>query len=270
MGRNALKLHAETSTCHLKAKTVSMPNFIFAACIWTTWIKSWKERERESREKHGGVERGGEVEVRGEEEWPDVVYISRPLTRLRGQAANRTRGESTSCSLSLSAPLALAQWTPPSFPSSHYPPLLSSPLLPRPLQTRAEQSATFPPPHTYFHNTCLSLFVLKATDIVFFSSSFDYDYLLISLWYKSNLNRAMCWIKGGSSLGWRRGGQGRGGEGVTAEGKMEGEVFVFRDSGWRRRQGFAGGGRGGGSGVGDGGGGAGRTEEDVGWRRQSE
>lgn len=49
------------------------------------------------------------MEVRGEEEWPDVVYISRLLTRLRGQAANRTRGESTSCSLSLSAPLALAQ-----------------------------------------------------------------------------------------------------------------------------------------------------------------
>lgn len=64
LGTNAPQLHAKTSTCHFKAKTlpVSMPNFIFAACICNTWIKSRKERE--SREKHGG--RGGRSEV---EKW---------------------------------------------------------------------------------------------------------------------------------------------------------------------------------------------------------
>lgn len=82
--------------------------------------------------------------------------------------------------------------------------------------------------------------------------------MLISLWYKSKSEQSHVLdkrrlITGLEERRRRRRKRGKGGEGVTAEGKMAGEVFVF--------------------GIWDGGedkvllvvvGGAGRTEEDVG------
>lgn len=143
-----------------------------------------RERKREvEREK----ERRQEGEGKGRE-GPGVVYISCLLTWLCGQAANRTQGKEQVV-LVLCLPLWLRF-------SKRLPPLLSSSLLSLSFQsisllshslalslarTEQKQSATFPPPHTYFHNTCLSLFVLKATDILFISSPFFslFDHLML-------------------------------------------------------------------------------------------
>lgn len=87
-----------------------------------------------------------------------AVSISCLLTRVCGQAANRRVGKEqvvlsgcSSGSASVNIPLLSVR------PS----------LLSLSLSKPAEQNATFSPPHTFPSDTCLSLSVLKATDISF-------------------------------------------------------------------------------------------------------